>query len=99
MPTQLAINARRDAELDMEKSNNPAPSLLTEAVRVLRASRKPLTCPEILTRIMAAGRWTTQGRTPVDTLSSAIISREMKKATPRIKRVGRGMYEAVREGK
>jgi hypothetical protein len=71
-------------------------SLLDLAAEVLAKAGKPLGCKEIVEQILAAGTWTTNGKTPAATLYAAII-REI--ASPRrgsrFRKVGKGQFEAV----
>lgn len=47
-------------------------SLLDAAAAVLAKSKEPMTCPELVEAVLAAGTWKTRGKTPAATLSSAI---------------------------
>lgn len=68
-------------------------SLLDAAVLVLRDSREPMAVKPIVERILAAGWWSTQGKTPEATLYSAII-REIGShdGKTRFQKTGRGRF-------
>lgn len=69
------------------------PTLLDAAVRVLREAGEPMGVKPMVERIIAAGWWSTQGKTPEATLYSAII-REIgsRDGKARFQKTGRGRF-------
>jgi len=68
-------------------------SQLDIAVSVLREAAEPLTCKEIVRRMLEGGLWQTSGRTPGATLSASMqreITKRGKEA--RFVRTARGLY-------
>ena len=49
-----------------------AVTLLDAAAAALAKTRRPMTCGEMVEAVLAAGTWTTRGKTPTSTLSAAI---------------------------
>ena len=100
------------AETEDDNAVNPAPesgsgprpgkkhSLLNAAAQVLAACRTPMTCKEMVAKVIEMGLWTpTGGKTPQQTLYSG-ISREIKTAEqPRFKKSQfyRGSFEYAKE--
>jgi len=68
-------------------------SQLDIAVSVLREAAEPLTCKEIVRRMLEGGLWQTSGRTPGATLSAS-MQREIAKhgKDARFVRTARGLY-------
>ena len=76
------------------------PTLLDAAVRVLREAGEPMGAKPMVERIIAAGWWSTQGKTPEATLYSAII-REIgsRDGKARFEKTGRGRFTLTAAGK
>ena len=55
------------------------PSLLNEAVAILKTSRRPMATKEMVEAILAKGDWTTKGKTPAATLYASILREIQKK--------------------
>jgi len=72
------------------------PSLLNLAARVLAESSEPLTCQQMVERVLATGLWQTEGKTPAATLSSAIL-REVttRGSASRFTKVERGKFRSA----
>jgi len=86
---------------DAEGAHKPArpgkTSGLDAAAKVLAEAGEPLSCKQIVERVLAAGLWTTQGRTPTQTIYSA-VSREIqnKGETARFRKADPGKFELAR---
>jgi HB1/ASXL restriction endonuclease-like protein with HTH domain len=66
---------------------------LDAAAKILADSDKPMTCGDVMARILELKLWASTGKTPAATLSAA-IGREVKtkgKAS-RFKKLGRGLF-------
>lgn len=69
------------------------PTLLDAAVRVLREAEEPMGAKPMVERILAAGWWSTQGKTPEATLYAAIIRDIGRTDGPsRFQKVDRGRF-------
>jgi hypothetical protein len=68
---------------------------LDAAIRVLREAKKPLTCQEIIDRMIKRKLWRTEGATPQNTLNAA-IQRDAKAngEKSRFVKTGRGLFAA-----
>lgn len=68
---------------------------LDAAAKVLTESGTPMSCAQIMARIMELSLWSTKGRTPAATLSAA-IGREIKAKgkDSRFRKAGRGTFTA-----
>jgi hypothetical protein len=66
-------------------------SLLNLAAIALAEANEPLNCKEMVERVLATGLWQSEGKTPAQTLASAIL-REMKTKgdQARFRKVGPG---------
>jgi hypothetical protein len=71
-------------------------SLLNLAAIALAEAGQPLNCREMVERVLATGLWKSDGKTPAQTLASAIL-REMKTKgdASRFRKVGPGKFEAI----
>ena len=90
-PAQPAEENQTSAKRGRKPSGQQ--SQLDIAVTVLREAAEPLTCKEIVRRMLEGGLWQTSGRTPGATLSASMqreISRLGKAA--RFVRTARGLY-------
>ena len=69
-------------------------SALDAAVRVLRESGQPLSCPELIEQMAAKGYWTSpKGKTPSSTLYAAIAREvKLKGAASRFVKTGPGRF-------
>ncbi len=77
----------------------PRRNLLDAAAEVLATAKNPMSCREIVGAVLEAGTWTTTGKTPVATLSSA-IHRELQsrgQETP-FRKTERGRFALVKKG-
>jgi hypothetical protein len=72
------------------------PTLLDAAVRVLREAGEPMGAKPMVEQILAAGWWSTQGKTPEATLYAAIV-REIgsRDGKTRFQKTGRGRFALV----
>jgi hypothetical protein len=106
MPAKIAASkTRKTARLDAKgapvkkkaaKSAVPAQKLsaLAAAARVLAETKKPMSCPELITAMAAHGYWISPtGKTPAATLSAA-LQREIvvKKDQARFQKTGPGRF-------
>ena len=73
--------------------------LLDAAAEVLATAKKPMSCREIVEAVLEARTWTTTGRTPVATLSSA-IHRELQSRgqETRFRKTERGRFALAKVG-
>jgi hypothetical protein len=55
------------------------PSLLNEAVAVLKESGQPMSAKAMVEAVLAKGKWTTKGKTPAATLYASILREIQKK--------------------
>ena len=69
------------------------PSGLDAAVKILGEAGKPMSCKQILERMLAAKLWQTSGKTPAATISAA-ITREIanKGEASRFRKVAPGRF-------
>ncbi len=76
------------------KAEKPARmSGLDAAADVLAHAAQPLSCGEIVERLLSGGLWTTKGKTPAATIYSAIIREIAVKGTAsRFRKVERGRF-------
>jgi len=84
-------------ENDMTSSKSPTRlSSLAAAALVLQQAAEPLSCAEIVERMLTKQLWTTQGQTPAATIY-AVLLREIqtKGKTSRFARVGPGKFAIV----
>lgn len=69
---------------------------LDAAAKILAASGEPLTCNQIVDIARNKKYWLPEGKTPANTLYSALL-RELKKGkASRFKKVGRGLFALVK---
>jgi hypothetical protein len=69
-------------------------SLLNLAAKVLAEASTPLTCKEMVEKVLATGLWTTKGRTPAATLYSAILRQiQTKGDAAAFRKTERGKFE------
>jgi len=72
------------------------PGLLNLAAKVLSEAGEPMTCKEMVERVLATGLWQTKGRTPAATLYSAILRHiQTKGEAARFRKVERGKFAAA----
>jgi len=68
-------------------------SLLNLAAKVLAEAGEPMTCKQMVEKVLAAGLWKTKGRTPSATLYSAILREAQTKGNAaRFRKVERGKF-------
>jgi len=73
---------------------------LDAAVMVLREAGTPLNCGDMATRMLETGLWKTGGKTPANTLYSAIVMEIAKKGdASRFRKTSRGTFELTEVGK
>jgi hypothetical protein len=91
-PTKRAKKAKAE-----KPAKTPRPSGLTAAYRVLLDAGEPMQCKAMVEKVLAAGTWKTDGKTPEATIYAAII-REIraKGAESRFRKTDRGLFEAVK---
>lgn len=72
-------------------------SLLNLTAMVLTEAGRPMTCKEMVDKVLATGLWKTEGKTPAATLASAVL-REMKTKgdQARFRKVGPGKFVAAK---
>ncbi len=89
-------SGRDTGEPDATGAKQERPSLLNLAAKVLAESSEPLNCRQMVERVLATGQWTTSGKTPAATLSSAIL-REVttRGSASRFVKVERGKFRAT----
>jgi len=89
-------SGRDTGEPDATGGKQERPSLLNLAARVLAESSEPLTCQQMVERVLATGLWQTEGKTPAATLSSAIL-REVttRGSASRFTKVERGKFRSA----
>lgn len=76
-------------------SDDPGRSMLDAAAEVLRRSRSPLGCREIIELMQSQRLWVSpRGKTPVQTLRAALM-RDIQGESPRFVRVSRGRFSVV----
>ncbi len=96
MPVET-VQAAQDCKVKRRQPSVPEYSLsgLDASYRILKESKKPLTCQEIVDRAVQRKLWRTSGATPQNTLNAAII-RDLKAngEQSRFVKVGRGMFTA-----
>ena len=69
-------------------------SLLNLAAKVLAEAKGPMTCQEMVEKVLATGLWTTKGRTPSATLYSAILRQiQTKGDAAAFRKTERGKFE------
>ena len=68
-------------------------SVLDAAVRVLKQSREPMNCQQMVEKMLSQKLWSTSGKTPAATLSSA-IQREIadRGKESRFQKTARGQF-------
>ncbi|MCK4873269.1 MAG: winged helix-turn-helix domain-containing protein [Phycisphaerales bacterium] len=72
--------------------------VLAAAEQVLRRSKTPMRCREIIAAILKQSLWTTSGKTPEATLHAAIIREIANKGKDsRFEKTGRGLFR-VKKG-
>jgi hypothetical protein len=70
-------------------------SLLNLAAKVLAESTEPLTCQQVVEKVLAMGLWKSDGKTPAATLYSAILRETKNKGeATRFRKVERGKFAA-----
>lgn len=71
-------------------------SVLDAAAHVLKQSRQPMKCKDLIEKMLSQKLWSTAGKTPAATLSSA-IQREIstKRKASRFHKEGRGLFALV----
>jgi hypothetical protein len=65
---------------------------LDAAAQVLAEAVEPLSCGEMMTRILKRGLWTTEGKTPAATLYSALLRDVRKGAASRFCKAAKGQF-------
>ncbi|HOI56351.1 MAG TPA: winged helix-turn-helix domain-containing protein [Phycisphaerae bacterium] len=100
-PRQAATDAtpasgRHTGERGATGAAAKRPSLLNLAAQVLAEAGRPMTCKEIVEAVLAGGQWTTEGKTPAATLTSAVLREIAAKGdAARFRKTGRGLFEAA----
>lgn len=71
-------------------------SLLNLAAKVLAEAGEPMTCKEMVDKVLSTGLWSTEGKTPAATLYSAILRESTTKGEQsRFRKVERGKFTIV----
>ena len=95
--TATKAEAVADAMGAVAKDKKERHSLLNLAAKVLAEAGQPMTCKEMVDKVLATGLWQTKGRTPAATLYSAVLREvQTKGEAARFRKVERGKFEAVR---
>lgn len=91
-PVQKKASSSKQSNARKKDSGGGGGCLEAAAV-VLGKSKEPLSCPTIMEQVLKQKLWSTAGKTPHQTLSSA-IQREItkKKKESRFVKTGRGLY-------
>jgi hypothetical protein len=85
-----------DAMGAVAKDKKERNSLLNLAAKVLAEAGQPMTCQEMVDKVLATGLWQTKGRTPQATLYSAVLREcQTKGDAARFRKTERGKFEAV----
>jgi len=85
--------AQQGAPQAQETAKARKPSLLNEAVAVLKESGQPMNAKAMVEAVLAKGQWATKGKTPAATLYAAIIREIAKKGDDaRFRKVERGQF-------
>ena len=75
----------------------PGEGFISSARIILRRSKTPLTCTEIVERAIEAGLLETTGRTPQNTLHAMLMRHIYRRGDASgFRKVGRGRFELVR---
>ena len=75
------------------KTARPRMSGLDAAILVLKTASEPIDITEIMKRIKRRGLWASRkGKTPAQSINSAMVREIAKGADARILRVGRGLF-------
>lgn len=94
MTKDEAVNAAMEA-VAAEKQKRS--SGLDAAAHVLREAGEPLTCGEMVKRMLDRGLWTTDGKTPAATIYSAVIREiAVNGDQSRFRKTTRGKFEVVK---
>ncbi len=95
--TATKAEAVSDAMQAVVKDKKERHSLLNLAAKVLAEAGQPMTCKEMVDKVLATGLWQTKGRTPAATLYSAVLREvQTKGEQARFRKVERGKFEAVK---
>ncbi len=91
-----AESGRDEGERGATGAKEERPSLLNLAAKALAEAGQPLTCKEMVEKVLATGLWQTGGKTPAATLYSAIL-REIttKNEAARFRKVDKGKFVAA----
>ena len=80
---KIAIKTKSDGKL----------SVLDAAAQVLKQSREPMNCQQIVEKMLAQKLWSTGGKTPAATLSSALLREITSKGKDsRFQKKDRGLF-------
>ena len=71
--------AQQGAPKAQETAKAKKPSLLNEAVAVLKETGQPMNAKEMVDAVLAKGEWATKGKTPAATLYASILREIQKK--------------------
>jgi len=89
-------SGRDTGERDATGGKQVRNSLLNLAAKVLFEAGEPMTCKEMVEKVLATGLWQTKGRTPSSTLYSAVLREcQSKGAAARFRKVGKGKFAAA----
>ena len=76
-----------------KESQSRGGSQIAGAITVLTEAGQPLSCKEIVDRMLADGLWTTKGATPANTLYSAFLREiKVKGDAARFRKAGTGKF-------
>jgi hypothetical protein len=75
------------------QAEKPKMSMLDAAVEVLKDASRPMSAKEMITAMAEKGLWKSpSGKTPENSLSSAILRETKSKENPRFKKVEKGKF-------
>jgi HB1, ASXL, restriction endonuclease HTH domain len=101
-PEKTTTEAKKTSGRDTGKrgakgAKQERPSLLNLAAKVLAEAGEPMTCKEMVEKVLATGLWQTKGKTPSATLYSAILRECRNKGDAvRFRKVDKGRFAAAR---
>lgn len=78
-PAPERDTAQQAAPQAQETAKAKKPSLLNEAVAVLKETGQPMNAKEMVNAVLAKGEWATKGKTPAATLYASILREIQKK--------------------
>ncbi len=93
---ETSANPSSTAQRAPKEAKPARMSGLDAAADLLAHAAQPLSCGEIVERLISGGLWTTKGKTPAATIYSAIIREiAMKGTASRFRKVDRGRFGAA----